>query len=127
MFIKYKKYKINVNFNIVPEEKHKELKELYLSMFKIFEKLEKIISPQQTLLLSKELENIEYSMQEIFGFPQNRNYHRYWLEIPTCTCPKLDNQEYYGTEYRLIVEDCPIHGNRIKNIINRIEKIKRIL
>ena len=127
MYIEYKNYKTNINSDIVSEEKHKELKELYLSMFKIFEELEEIIQPQRTLLLTKKLEEIEYSMQEIFEFPQNRNFHRYWLKIPTCICPKLDNQDYYGTEYRLIVEDCPVHGNRIKNIMNRKEKIKRIL
>jgi len=127
MIVEYNIYSINVNFDIVEESKHDILRELYISMFKIFEELEYIISPQRTLLLSIDLENIEYKMQDIFGFPHNRNYHRYWLKIPTCNCPKLDNSEYYGTQFRLTTNDCPIHGDRIKNLINRKEKIKRII
>ena len=127
MKVEYKNYSINVNFDIVPENNHNILRELYISMFKIFEELEQIISPQRTLLLTNELENIEYKMQEIFGFPQNRKFHRYWLKIPTCICPKLDNYEYYGTQFRLTTNDCPIHGDRIKKFIKRKEKIKRII
>jgi len=122
MIIEYKNYKINVNFSIVSEVNHSILKELYISMFKIFEEFEKPIQPIRVIYLNEKLEKIEYKMQELFGFKINRNYHRYWLQIPTCTCPKLDNKDNYGTQYRIYNIDCPAHGEKVRQIAKRVIK-----
>jgi len=122
MKVKYKKW-----FLYVPSANdQEELKNVYISMFKIFEKMETANITLMYSLVNK-LEQTEFKMQELFGFKQDRNYHRYWLHSPGCTCPKLDNQDNYGTKYRIIDLDCPVHGEKIKNIEKRKDKIKRLI
>lgn len=127
MIIKYKDYKININSNIIDPKNQQELKETYINMFKLFEKSKTILTTIQIFKLSIDLEKLEYKMQSLFGFPLNRNYHRHWLSVPGCSCPELDNKDYYGTEYRLFDSDCKIHGDKIRNIGKRKEKIKELL
>lgn len=57
-----------------------------------------------------EIEQLEFKMQELWGFTQDRNYHAHWLRIKGCTCPKLDNKDRLGTPYRVLSKDCPWHG-----------------
>lgn len=56
------------------------------------------------------IEGIEYTLQLLWGFPMDRNFHKYWYKINGCTCPKLDNMDVYGTEYRYLNKECPFHG-----------------
>ena len=51
----------------------------------------------------------EYSLQELWGFPKDPNYHKFW-EMAGCTCPKMDNEDAYPTGYYIRVGDCPLHG-----------------
>ena len=53
--------------------------------------------------------NIEYQLQDIWGFPKDASYH-YWYELPHCNCPKMDNADRKGTKLQVITTDCPIHG-----------------
>lgn len=59
---------------------------------------------------AKELEQIEFSLQEAWNFTQDRDFHSYWWRIPHCTCPEMDNRERVGTGMFIIDGDCPIHG-----------------
>ena len=52
----------------------------------------------------------EFALQEIWGFERNANYHRDF-DIPYCTCPKLDNEDYLGTGYRVVTAGCIYHGS----------------
>ena len=124
--ITYKDYFTSINDSIVIENKREELYETYINMFKIFEKMT-TSTISETHHLVKKLEEIEFKMQELFGFQHNRDFHRYWLESPRCSCPKMDNYDNYGTPYRITDLDCPIHGEKITNIGKRLEKLKRIL
>lgn len=58
------------------------------------------------------LEDLEYQMQEVWGFERNANYHTWWLKPKHCKCPKMDNTDpcYYGRG-KIITEDCPLHGH----------------
>ena len=38
----------------------------------------------------KYLEECEYELQELWGFPLDSRMHKFWLR-PQCTCPKMDN------------------------------------
>ena len=59
-----------------------------------------------------ELKNIEFELQELWGFEQNENYHFLIGKgyIPHCECPYLDNKDLIGTDIRIYNENCPIHG-----------------
>lgn len=58
------------------------------------------------------LQDLEYRLQDLWGFNKDSNYHTWWLECRTCTCPKADNKDplYYG-HGKIINQDCPVHGD----------------
>jgi len=59
---------------------------------------------------AKEVEELEFQLQESWKFEKDKNYHRYWWTLPKCTCPKMDNEDRFGTDYHVYSSDCPIHG-----------------
>jgi hypothetical protein len=58
------------------------------------------------------VEGMEYTLQFLWGFPVDRNFHRYWYDVKGCVCPKLDNKDRFGTPYRVINPQCPFHGEQ---------------
>lgn len=60
------------------------------------------------------VENLEYQLQELWGFPQDCDCHSHWWRIKGCTCPSLDNKDRLGTGYRVIAGDCPWHTGKEK-------------
>ena len=56
------------------------------------------------------LTEIEFQMQDAWGFPRSTNYHRFW-ERPRCLCPIMDNQDSYPTSFTYTNQDCPRHGD----------------
>ena len=60
-------------------------------------------------LLNESITELDFKLQELWGFPLDPNYHRWW-EVPQCACPHFDNVDRYGTKYRVTVDKCPIHG-----------------
>ena len=59
--------------------------------------------------LAGKITELDRELQKLWSFPVDDNYHRWW-EVPHCSCPDLDNRENYGTMYRIINGNCPIHG-----------------
>jgi hypothetical protein len=55
------------------------------------------------------IEDIEYTMQGLWGFTRDRDFHIHWLRRAGCTCPKMDNHDLMGAPYRYIKENCPHH------------------
>ena len=55
------------------------------------------------------LTNIEFTLQELWNFPSNQNYHKFW-ETPKCQCAKMDNIDAYPTGYYSVNMGCPLHG-----------------
>lgn len=92
------------------EEKINILKNLHIGMHETKEKMKETDDKSALRELAFTVENLEFMMQEAWGFPKDRNYHSHWLEVPKCTCPKMDNRENYGTKYRVIDGKCPVHG-----------------
>ena len=84
------------------------------------------------ILYSHLLESLEYNMQRVWKFPQNKDFHSWWFRVPYCTCPKMDNADplYFGSQ--IISGDCPVHkhiidsveGNHLRNITT--EDIKEL-
>ncbi len=56
------------------------------------------------------VEALEYTLQILWAFPPDRNYHSYWNKLKGCTCSDLDNRDMMGTPYRQINSDCPFHN-----------------
>lgn len=58
------------------------------------------------------IEAIEFYMQELWEFPQDRDFHSHWYRVKWCTCPKLDNDDNIGEVGRYISSSCPYHGSQ---------------
>lgn len=52
----------------------------------------------QSLIIK--LRDIEYQMQDLWGFPRSFNHHRYTFSLNNCTCQ--------GVEHR--IKKCPLHS-----------------
>ena len=84
-----------------------KISNLHKSKYLLFKKMEQC--PEKDLPLWNEyVVACEYALQRAWGFPEDSDYHRYWL-TPRCKCPKEDGQESLG--YRSIYNlNCPVYG-----------------
>ena len=76
---------------------------------RLFKKIEKTENKEDLKLLVKKVEDVDFEIQEAMGFEKSKKFHK-WYETPKCICPKSDNRECLGTDYRIIAQDCPLHG-----------------
>ena len=56
------------------------------------------------------VEHLEYTLQSLWDFPLDNKFHRYWLEVDGCKCPKMDNMDRIGTGYKVYNKECTYHG-----------------
>ena len=61
--------------------------------------------------VAEDIEKLEFELQRLWGFPEDANFHRYWLSLDSCICPRMDNLDiiYFGRG-KIINSKCPIHG-----------------
>ncbi len=57
------------------------------------------------------IQDVEFTMQGLWGFSRDEDYHTHWLTLKGCTCPELDNIERFGTG-KIINKSCPWHGTK---------------
>lgn len=57
------------------------------------------------------VQSLEYTMQALWKFDRDKNYHRYTWNLRDCTCPRMDNIERIGTLLKIVSVNCPFHGN----------------
>lgn len=75
----------------------------------LFEAAKATTEPLKLKMLAALFEALEFEQQELWNFPRDRNFHR-WFDFPGCTCPKMDNAQWLGFDRRIRVQSCPIHG-----------------
>ena len=71
--------------------------------------------------LVKRFTELEFKLQDAWGFNRDIKYHRFWEPI-ACVCPKIDNDEawplgIYGINYR-----CILHGQRTRKSGGKSDK-----
>jgi hypothetical protein len=71
---------------------------------------------------NERLRELEFAAQEAWGFSQNTKYHNWWLDMPGCTCPKLDNLDCSGVDQNIISHECPWHS---LPYLENLEKIRK--
>lgn len=111
---KFKNYKGTISPLVaaqqnLTQERADQLKLVYFEVYKTFEKMKKTDDPKKLKKLAANIEKYEFLKQKIWGFPLDRNKHR-WFDVPKCTCSKMDNKERLGTNFRVIDGGCPVHG-----------------
>lgn len=77
----------------------------YLDIMATYECSDKLILHD----LYDQVRNIEFLLQDAWGFPRNENWHRHW-EVPHCTCPRMDNMDAYPHR-GYISGNCVVHGD----------------
>ena len=85
------------------------LKHSHIYKWQLFKEMEEADNPHELQLLAKKVEEVEFYQQELWGFTKDANKHKFWL-MPQCDCAKSDNEDAYGSGYRIYSESCPIHG-----------------
>ena len=91
----------------VSDENIEKLKEVHVRKLEVFDKMKETDDKQQLKELAITVENIEFELQKLWGFKEDKNMHE-WYMVPKC--PKMDNYDYKGTEFKIINLDCPVHG-----------------
>lgn len=93
-----------------------ELERLHVSREVLFEEMENL-NPEleEDLSLLKTyvvlLESLEFNMQRVWKFEQDRSKHSWWYRVPHCKCPKMDNADpLMSARGRIINGNCPLHN-----------------
>ena len=88
----------------------KVLISLHQDINKVIEKMENTDDPTELRKLNEEWVQLQFRLQEAWKFDRNSNFH-HWYTVPKCRCPKMDNEERYGTDWRIVNSECPVHGS----------------
>lgn len=88
------------------------IKELHVMRLELYDQIAEAVVKYKYNIpsLMEQYTRLEFALQKIWGFPADETYHRFW-DIPSCLCPKLDNVERIGTQYKIINQNCPLHGS----------------
>lgn len=94
------------------EEKHSELDKI-IGMLNSLDWNDE--NKAQILQLAESIEIMEFTLQKLWGFSQNDNYHSHWLRNKFCSCPKIDNRDsmYFGRG-KIHMSNCKIHGEEAR-------------
>ena len=80
----------------------------------IHKRLDKIVrKPEEVCSPVEKIEILEYKLQRLWSFSETRSHHTWWIKIAGCTCPELDNRDYFGLDLRVTNGNCPWHGGRL--------------
>lgn len=96
--------------NNVSLENQEKLLIAYQELNEIMERAKQADSDEECKVIVVELEQLEFTLQLLWNFSEDSNFHSYWNRLSGCECPKLDNQECFG-HHRIINMSCKFHGN----------------
>lgn len=111
---KFKPEHLNQNLiarNGVSIEAQIQLCELYDELEALIEEGDASFSVEVNREIADKLEQLEFNLQRLWGFPESQMHHRYWSKLNMCLCNanSMDNTDDFGYR-RTIRLDCPIHS-----------------
>lgn len=114
--VQYKDTKFLINEKLCLKQKISDatlynIVQKHIQKLMIIEQMEETDDPQTLKDLAHIITDIEFDLQELWGFPLDENFHR-WYTVPKCLCPIMDNEENIGTKYKIISGVCPIHATK---------------
>ena len=110
---KFQPEQLNQNLvarNNVSYQAQLQLCELYDELEALIEEGDASFSIEVNREIASKIEQIEFKLQRLWGFPESQLHHRYWSRLDMCLCnaDSMDNLDDFG--YRRIIRlDCPIH------------------
>jgi len=120
-YTKKKEFEKLVKRQNVDEKTLGHIRETHKMRGALCKKMEQTDNVSELVELAKQITNLEYVQQQLWGFPEDCSYHR-WFDVPKCTCPKSDNREAMGSPQQIISHFCPIHFSEIlRKTCNDIE------
>lgn len=90
-------------------ENLEEIKETHWLKCMFYEMIMETDDAKELKELGKDLTECEFYLQELWKFEKDTRFHRFW-EYPKCTCPKMDNNDSWGSGYNVVTKSCPLHG-----------------
>lgn len=64
-------------------------------------------TPQQAVEV---VQGLEYTLQLLWKFPVDSNFHNYWWDLNGCNCGGMDSRDMLGSGLRWTNDTCPYHG-----------------
>lgn len=88
-----------------------QLCELYDKLGALIEEGNASFSIEVNQEIADKIEQLEFNLQRLWGFPESQMHHRYWSRLQMCLCnaDSMDNLDDRGYR-RTIRLDCPIHS-----------------
>lgn len=107
--------KVHLNQSLIAKqgltsEEVVKIEELHQIKWKLMQCMKRAKKPETLRMLSAEVTVLEFKLQKAWRFVPSADWHRSYT-LPHCTCPVADNDERLGTPYRIISENCILHGN----------------
>ena len=81
----------------------------HVNRLHIEDAMSNITDPVELRALYAEWVKSQFRLQDLWGFERNPNRHRWW-SVPGCDCPKMDNEDRYGSNMFIMSSKCVIHG-----------------
>ncbi len=100
------------NLQYLQLEQVEHIEDLHIKRDNLFDKMAKANDKEKLKEMDKECREIEFALQDAWGFEREGKFHKFWLR-PHCCCPKLDNEDRYPTGYYVMSDNCPLHGGFI--------------
>lgn len=110
------------SFNNVTDttEKRSKILRLHQQRLDLFDAIGDL--PDQDAKLHQlvaDLERIEFALQETWGFPQDRDKHSWWWQVPKCKCSYRKNEAAFMlNKPREVDYDCFLHHERFRKQYN---------
>jgi len=89
----------------------KTIKNVHRKILKLFDKIRAEDDVLELHLLAEKITELDFQLQDAWGFERDANFHTWWYKAPKCTCAKMDNHDYLGTPLNSINLSCPLHGD----------------
>lgn len=119
LFVKVGKRMIKLNRNFLDRQKAWDnldrIKSLHRQKLTVMSIMDKLEDPARLKAHAKVITEIEYDLQEAWGFKKDIKWHRFW-ELPKCACAKMDNSDAYPTGYYTFSGACPIHRVEVVDV-----------
>ena len=95
----------------ITQEQRDNLDLLYEELSGVLARSLRIRNDSEYKMYACKVKEIEFKLQENWNFPQDPLFHTWWNKLHGCTCPKIDNDERFGSD-KIVRADCPYHGNQ---------------
>jgi hypothetical protein len=112
--VKCEDYVIMLNKHLIREknisdETLNNIKRVHHEKLFLFTEMDKTDNVETLRSYAKMITKLEFELQELWCFPKDIKFHKFW-ELPKCKCPKMDNDDAWGSGYYIVSGQCPIHG-----------------